>query len=122
MLSPIDNYFLQKDEPVRSCLQFLREFICSRDDNIMETWKYGMPFYCYKGKMFCYLWVHKKYLQPYIGIVEGKSIDHPDLIIEKRKRMKILLLDPLKDIPVKKIDKILKKVLSQYATKFGNSA
>ena len=73
-----------------------------------------MPFYCYDGKMFCYLWVHKKFKQPYIGIVEGKSIDHPDLIAEKRSRMKILLLDPLKDIPIKKIDTLLKEVIDLY--------
>ena len=114
MLRPIDNYFLQKDEPVKSCLQFLREHILKQDDNIVETWKYGMPFYWFKGKMFCYLWVHKKINQPYIGIVEGKQINHPDLIIEKRARMKIFLVDPNKDIPVRKINTILKTTLALY--------
>lgn len=92
----------------------MREHILSRDSNITEAWKYGMPMYCYNGKMFCYLWVHKKLLLPYLGIVEGKKIDHPDLIQEKRARMKILLLDPLKDIPVRKINAILKQVLALY--------
>ena len=73
-----------------------------------------MPFYCYKGKMFCYLWVHKKFKQPYIGIVEGARINHPDLLLEKRARMKILLIDPEKDIPVKRIKAILKEALSFY--------
>ena len=114
MLRPIDNYYLQKEEPVKSCLQFLREHILKLDNNITEAWKYGMPFFCIKGKMFCYLWVHKKFKQPYIGIVEGKKIDHPDLIIEKRARMKILLLDPGKDIPVRKINAIMKAVLALY--------
>jgi len=113
-LRPIDNWFLQKDEPAKSCLQFLRQHILQQNALITEAWKYGMPFFCYKGKMFCYLWVHKKYGQPYIGIVEGKQINHPDLIIEKRARMKILLLDPAKDIPVKKINAILKEVLALY--------
>ena len=70
--------------------------------------------FCYKGKMFCYLWVHKKYGQPYLGIVEGKRINHPDLIIGKRARMKILLLDPDKDISIKKINTILKEILALY--------
>jgi hypothetical protein len=73
-----------------------------------------MPFYCYKGKRFCYLWVHKKYGQPYIVIVEGKQINHPDLIIEERARMKILLVDANKNIPVSKITRILKEVLLLY--------
>lgn len=114
MLRPIDNWFLQKDEPVKSCLQFLRTHILSRDMEITEAWKYGMPFFCYKGKMFCYLWLHKKYGQPYIGIVEGKKVDHPDLLQEKRARMKILLLDPGTDLPLKKINAILKQILALY--------
>ena len=111
MLNPVDDYFLQKEEPIKSCLPFLGEHIIKQDANITEAWKYGMPLYCYRKKMFCYLWVHKKYHQPYIGIVEGKCIHHPDLIIEKRARMKILLVDAAEDIPVKKINAILKQVL-----------
>src|SRR4051794_1976100 len=114
MLRPIDNYFLEKEEPVKSCLQFLREHILKLDNNIVETWKYGAPFYCFKGKMFYYLWVHKKFKHPYIGIVEGKQINYPDLISEKRARMKILLLDPNRNIPVKKINTILKTTLALY--------
>jgi len=114
MLRPIDNYFLQQDEPVKSCLQYLRGHLLQLDPHISEAWKYGMPFYCYNGKMILYLWVHKKYLQPYIGIVEGKLIDHPDLLMEKRARMKILLLDPAKDLPMPKINKMLKQVLALY--------
>ncbi len=64
--------------------------------------------------MICYLWVHKKFKQPYIGIVEGKNINHPELIMEKRARMKILLIDPELDMPIKKIDKILKEVIAFY--------
>jgi hypothetical protein len=114
MLRPIDQYFLQKEEPIKSCLLFMRAHILGQNNQITEAWKYGMPFYCYKGKMFCYLWVHKKYGQPYIGFVEGNKLDHPDLLAEKRARMKILLLDPEKDLPVKKINTILKEALALY--------
>ena len=114
MLRPIDVYFLQKEEPIKSCLQALREYILQQENNITEEWKYGMPFYCYNGKMFCYLWVHKKYQQPYLGIVEGKRIHHPDLLREKRSRMKILLIDPKKNLPMKKINGVLKEVLALY--------
>ena len=113
-LRPIDHYFLNHEEPTKTCLLFLRQFILDKDSRIAEAWKYGMPFYTYNGKMFCYLWVHKKYHQPYVGIVEGKRIDHPDLLVEKRARMKILLIDPTKDLPIRKIDTILKTVLALY--------
>lgn len=114
MLNSLDEYFLKKEEPVKGCLLFLREKILKQDKELVESLKYGMPFYSYKGKMFCYLWIHKKYKQPYIGIVEGIQINHPDLIQEKRARMKILLVDANKDIPVKKINSILKMAKTFY--------
>ena len=112
MIRDIDNYFLEKDEPVKSYLLTLRDYILQYDKNITAAWQYNMPFYCYKGKRFCYLWVHKKLKQPYLGIVDGKKINHPDLILEKRARMKIMLFDPMKDVPLKTIHLILKTILS----------
>lgn len=114
LLRPIDEYYQTKSEPLKGCLEFLRAHILKQNTNITEAWKYGMPFFCYKGKMICYLWIHKKYKQPYIGIVEGKRINHPDLLQEKRARMKILLIDPTRNLPVKKIDSILKDVIALY--------
>ena len=114
MLKPADNFFMQQHEPVKSCLLALRRIILAQDAGIAEAWKYGMPFYCYGGKMFCYLWVHTKYKQPYLGIVEGAKINHPLLIQEKRARMKIMLVDPQKDIPLQIIEVILKKAISLY--------
>lgn len=99
---------------MKSCLQFLRTFILQQDEHLTEAWKYGMPFYCYNGKMCCYLWQHKKFLQPYIGIVEGARIHHPELLQEKRARMKILLIDPRKDIPVRKVRTILQEMIALY--------
>lgn len=113
-ISQIDNWYLSQEEPTRSCLLALRDLIIEQDDQITMAWKYGMPFFCYKGKMFAYLWVHKQLHQPYIGIVEGKKIDHPQLIQEKRARMKIMLIDPNRDIPVKTIRQLLKQVLKLY--------
>ncbi len=114
MLSELDNFYLQKEEPAKSCLLALREIILSFDKDVTATLKYGMPFFCYKGRMFCYLWIQKKTNIPYIGIVEGKHIDHKDLITEKRSRMKIILFDPNKDLPVKTIRIILKQALDLY--------
>lgn len=113
-LSALDNYFLKQEEPIKSCLLFLREHILRQDTHLREAWKYGMPFYCYNGKMCCYLWVHKKHKLPYIGFVEGASLQHPDVLQEKRSRMKILLIDPSKDIPMKKINLLLGQMLKLY--------
>ena len=113
-LRPIDNWFLQQEEPFKNCFEFLRLFMLRFNKNISEEWKYGLPFYYYRKKPFCYLWFHKKYKQPYIGIVKGKQIHHPDLLIEKRATMKILLIDPEKNIPVRKIKSILIEAMALY--------
>jgi hypothetical protein len=119
MIEP-DSFYLEKEEPVKSCLLALKEIILSHDKEIVSTWKYGMPFFCFRGKMFCYLWVNKKFNQPYIGIVEGKHFDHPNLIQENRSRMKIMLFDPNKDLPIKTINTILKKAIDLYKTGLVN--
>jgi Domain of unknown function (DU1801) len=110
-MKAIDNFYLQQNEPVKSCFLALKGLILSQDTGITNELKYGMPFFCYKGKMFCYLWFHKKYKQPYIGIVEGSHFNEPFLIAGKRLRMKIMLIDAGEDLPVKKIKTILKKAI-----------
>ncbi len=107
----IDNYYLEKEEPVKGCLLFLRQHILNFDSNITEAWKYRMPFFCYKGKMFCYLWVHKKNGLPYLGIVDGGKMDYPGLIQEDRARMEIMFIDPGQDMPMETINTILKMAI-----------
>lgn len=115
-MKELDNFYLQQEEPIKGCLLALRQIIISQDKEVTNTWKYGMPFFCYKGKMFCYLWFHKKYKQPYIGIVEGNRFDELFLIQEKRSRMKIMLLDPNEDLPLTTINNLLQKALNLYRT------
>jgi len=60
MLRPIDQYFLQKEEPIKSCLEVLRRLILNFDEAITEE------------------------------------------------------IEPMKDIPLKKIRTILKEAISFY--------
>ena len=113
-IQEISNFYLEKDEPTKSCLLALKEIILEFDDQISEAWKYKMPFFLYKGEIFCYLWINKKTGEPYIGIVEGNKIDHLDLIAGERKRMKILMIDPNKDIPIETIYSIFSEAVKFY--------
>ena len=113
-MKEIDDFYLQKEEPVKSCLLALREIILRYNPEITEAWKYKMPMFCYRKKMFCYLWIDKKTLMPYLGIVEGRKIIHPKLVQEKRSRMKIMFLDPTKDLPVRTIREIFNKAIIFY--------
>ncbi len=112
----LDIFYLTKEQNLSICLLSLRDIILGMDSDITPAWKYGMPFFLYKGKMFCYLWVKKDTNHPYIGIVEGNRIEHPLLLSEKRARMKIITFDIEKDLPVIKIHKILNLALDLYKT------
>lgn len=116
MITTLQNFYLQKEEPNKSCLLALRSIILAQDPNIHETQKYGMPCFCYYKKMFCYLWTDKKTEQPYILMVEGKHLDDPNLEEGDRKRMKILRIDSTKDLPVEIIESLMQKGLELYRT------
>ena len=110
----LDQFYLDKEEPNQSCLLALRDFLLNSDTNVSETRKYGMPCFCYKGKMFCYLWTDKKTKEPYLLWVEGKYLDHPTLETGDRARMKIFRVNPSKDLQITTIQSILNQALDLY--------
>ncbi|MCO6501321.1 MAG: DUF1801 domain-containing protein [Vicingus serpentipes] len=112
-MSSNNNFYLNQQEPNQSCLLALRQIILAQDELITETTKYGMPCFCYKNKMFCYLWTDKKSNDPYILMVEGKHLHHPRLETGSRARMKIFRVNPNEDIP-KDIELILNEALDLY--------
>lgn len=114
MIRETDNYYLNKEEPNKSCLLALRKVILKQDDNITETRKWGMPCFCYKKKMFCYLWTDKKTEEPYLLMVEGKHLNHPELEEGSRSRMKIFRVNPNKDLPIDFIELLLNDALDLY--------
>jgi hypothetical protein len=113
-MNQTNNFYLNKEEPNKSCLLTLRDIVLNQDKHVSETTKYGMPCFCYKKKMFCYLWVDKKTNEPYILFVEGQYLDHPSLEVGTRSRMKIFRINPNKDIPVNTIESLLNTALALY--------
>ncbi|MHC0448027.1 DUF1801 domain-containing protein [Flavobacterium sp. 3-218] len=113
-MKEVDDFYENSKIPFRETLLALSEIILRQDKEITNVLKYGMPFFCYKKKMFCYLWIHKKLNQPYIGIVEGKHFDEPFLIQENRSRMKVFLMDSEKDLPLEQIETVIQKALNLY--------
>jgi hypothetical protein len=107
MLLPLDQFYLEQDEPLKSSFIALRDIILQHDKDITSAWKFNMPFFLYKGKMFCYIWTHKKLQQPFIGFSEGKLMEHPGLTFENRSRIKIMILDAGKVLPVNTIKQVL---------------
>jgi len=94
----------------------VRQIILNQPGEVSEIWTYKMPFYQVlvgrKAKRFCYLWTDKKSGLPYIGFVDGYLLNHPDLVTDNRKRMKIFYLQPEKDLPVEKINLIIQQAIA----------
>ena len=94
----------------------VRQIIMNQPGEVYEIWTYKMPFYRISTgrneKRFCYLWTDKKSGLPYIGFVDGYLLNHPDLVTDNRKRMKIFYLQPEKDLPVEKINLILQQAIA----------
>ena len=114
MIRENDRYYLNKEEPAKSCLLALRRIILEQDANVSETQKYRMPCFTFHKKAFCYLWTDKKTEEPYILMVEGKALKHPELQEGSRSRMKILPVDSNKDLPIKTIQLVLEEALNLY--------
>lgn len=116
MVNDLDNFYLQQPEPTKGCLLTLRTIILKQDGKVTAEWKYRMPFFCYKGKMFCYLWIEQESGKPYIGFVEGRRLNHPDLILGARSRMKVLYIEPDQDLPIDLLNNLLKQAIDFYRT------
>lgn len=113
-MRPIDLYFDRLTEPSGSCLQAMRQYLLRFEPGLEETWKYRMPVYTCKGKMFCYLWTRKKDGMPYLGIVKGRDLHFPWLLQEQRSKMKIMLLEPGADLPLDRLELLLKAAAALY--------
>jgi len=86
MSTDLDQFYEKQEEPARTCLLDVREPVLAHDPLITEAWKYRMPFFCYRGKMFCYLWTREEGGPPYFGVVEGQRMFHREFIQEDRVR------------------------------------
>jgi len=51
-MTELDNFYLQQSEPIRSCFLALRAIILSQDKEIVNVWKYGVPFFALEEKYF----------------------------------------------------------------------
>ena len=117
MLSDLDNFYLILEEPTRGSLLAMKEIILKHNSQITHEWKYKLPFFCYKGKMLCYIWFHKKFKKPYLGFYNGALINNDELLAEDRSRIKIFLFDVEEDLPIDKINNVLTQAIYIYDNK-----
>ncbi len=103
----LDDFFLSKEEPLKSCLLYIRDYLNNHPFDLQESWKWSLPSYSYNGKHFCYIWIDKKTKMPYIGFKNSNLIEHDKLELGNRKLFKTFSIDPTTDIDVQSLDEIM---------------
>ncbi|MFC2109859.1 DUF1801 domain-containing protein [Bacteroidota bacterium] len=113
-LKDLDTFYDKLPEPNKGCFLAIRTLLLAYNKEIEELKKYGLPFFYYKKKPFCYLWKDKKTQIPYIGIAKGFLIEHPSLVKGDRTRIKIFTVHPNHDIDKETLYEILDLVKIHY--------
>ena len=113
-MNALDNFYLEKDEPIQSCLLALRSIILNYNPDFEPLWRYRLPCYKYQNQIFCYLWVDRKTQFPYIAVGKGVQIEHPDLVQGNRTFVKLFYVNPEEDIPIETIHKIFDLAMKLY--------
>lgn len=97
-MNPAENYILSQPEPFKTMLLEVQVLIehTLPDFNLLFKWK--IPFY-FSGKCpICYLNVSKGYLDVCFWLSDDFALQIPELVSEKRKRVKSLRYYKLEDI------------------------
>ncbi len=103
---------MKQPEPIQGCLLALKNFILEIDPNITHQRKFQIPFFYYKDKKLCYLWVNKKKIQ--FGFIEDKTIHPKKEGVKLKDKYHSIIIDANKDIPIKMIIRDLKKMIKVY--------
>jgi len=112
MTTLLENYYLKQPEPIQGCLLALKSIILGVNGHITHERKYQIPFFYYKGKKLCFLWVTRKKLL--IGFVEDRTLQELVPGIRRKDRMETMQLDPDADIPIDIILENLDRLIRLY--------
>ena len=108
----LDNYYMKQPEPIQGCLLALKNIILEIDPDIIQQRKFQIPFFYYKDKKLCYLWVNKKKIQ--MGFAEDKTIHPKKEGVKLKDKYESIIIDAGKDIPIKLIIRNIKKTIKVY--------
>lgn len=106
-MKKLDEYYQRLEEPMRGCHLAIRQVLLNLDEQIEETWKWSTPFFTYRKKMLCYLWIDKKDRFPYLGIYGGDLLNHPALVQMHQAKIRKLVINPQEDLPVVTLQEVI---------------
>lgn len=111
-IAELDNYYLKHPEPIQGCLLALKSIILGVNKEISHERIYQIPFFCYKGKKLCFLWVNRKKLL--LGFVEDKSLFPKIPGVRSKDQFSTMIIDPNADLPLEIILKNLQDGIAKY--------
>ncbi|WP_405251475.1 DUF1801 domain-containing protein [Dokdonia sp. Asnod3-C12] len=110
-MNPAEEYILAKPEPWCSMLMELQAVIKRTVPEVEEGYKWHLPFYSLKGKMFCFLNFRKAFVD--VGFPKGILIQGFDDVLiagEGRKQLRSLRYHAPEEIDVRRLEEVLKAV------------
>ena len=105
MTKTLEQYYLDKPEPYRSCLLALRDVILHANPDIRHERKFQIPFFTYRDKKLGYLWLNQKKLM--LGFCLDKRMQAIINGTVPKDKYESTRIDPNADLPV---DMIMEKL------------
>ena len=106
-MSPLENYFEALPEDYREVMLVVRDFLRGGPYHFEERYRWSTPTYYADGRYVCYLYYKAKEGRAYVGFGRAAGVEHPLLLAEGRKQIRILVLDPRTDVPLEGIGEVL---------------
>ena len=54
-MNPVDQYIYNQEEPYQSIMLYVRIVLLKALPNVLEKYRYRVPYYVYNNKPLCYL-------------------------------------------------------------------
>jgi hypothetical protein len=115
MTREFEEYYMKFPEPTQGCLLALRNIILNADNRITPAIKYQIPFFYFRDKKLCFLWVNKKKL--ILGFITDKTVFPVMGGVKRKDEMKMIQIDPAADISIEMILENLNRLINLYDSK-----
>ena len=111
-MNPAEQYIFNQKEPFQSIMLYVRNVILRTLPNVEEKYNYGIPFYHYNKKPFCYFNILKRTNFVDIAFVKGALLKEQFPLLKdynNRKYVRSLQYENLESIDESQLIAILKE-------------
>ncbi|MCF8322089.1 MAG: DUF1801 domain-containing protein [Flavobacterium sp.] len=115
-MKPAENYLFKQPEKYQSILYYLVDVINQTVPSASLEFKWGVPYFYYRNKPFCYLAPNHKKGFVDLGFAKGFQLqNHQDILIsENRNTVKSLRYFSLESIEHETLIQVIKEAVSLY--------